>query len=256
MSQYETIKYLKENKIGIVIFNRSEKLNAINSQLLNEFGNVLDEAEFDNEVYIVILTGDEKSFSAGRDLKEKRPPGGLKISNRFFSRLETFRKVTIAAIEGHCLGAGLEIALCCDLRIASKTANIGLPEVRVASFPAGGGTFRLPRLVGLERAKRLIYTGSTINGDEAFDIGLVGQVTEQGHALSEGKKIANSMAQHAPLSLITSKACLNAGINVGIDTESYIQFVFNAYELLQKSADYQEGRKAFREKRKPVWKGE
>jgi enoyl-CoA hydratase/carnithine racemase len=189
-------------------------------------------------------------------LKEQRPKGGLKVSNQFYSRLETFRKVTIAAIEGHCLGGGLEMALCCDLRIASETANIGLPEVKVGSFPAGGGTFRLQRLIGLEKAKTLIYSGDPISGKEAFNIGLVGQLAEPGSALDEAKRYARSLTPRAPLSLITAKACLNAGINVGIDTEAYIQFVSNAYELLQKSYDYQEGRKAFKEKRKPVWRGE
>lgn len=106
MTAYGTIKYSKEKGVGVVTFARPEKLNAINSQLVSELGSILDEAEFDNDVYTLILTGDEKSFSAGRDLKEERPKGGLRISNRFFSRLETFRKVTIAAIEGHCLGGG------------------------------------------------------------------------------------------------------------------------------------------------------
>lgn len=148
------------------------------------------------------------------------------------------------------------MALCCDLRIASETANIGLPEVKVGSFPAGGGTSRLQRLIGLERSKRLIYSGNTISGKEAFTIGLVGQMAKPGSALDEAKKYANSLTSIAPLSLITAKACLNAGINVGIDTELYIQFVSDAYELLQKSHDYQEGRKAFKEKRKPIWTGE
>jgi len=250
MKPYENIKLTTKDKIGIIEFNRPQKLNAINTRLVEELNHILDIIEFDDAIRVLIITGNERSFSAGRDLKEERPKGGLKKSHLFYNRLETFRKVIVAAIEGHCLGAGLEIALCCDLRIASEKSNIGLPEVNVGSFPAGGGSFRLPRLIGIEKAKMLIYSGDTINGREALELGLVAKAAAPGKALAEAITLANRLTQKAPLSLIIAKASINAGLNIGLDNETAIQYVCDLYNYLQGTADYQQMRKNFKNKKK------
>ena len=148
------------------------------------------------------------------------------------------------------MGAGLEIALCCDLRIASENANMGLPEVKVGSFPAGGGSFRLPRLIGIEKAKYLIYAGDTINGRKASALGLIIKSVALGEALAEAIKLARELAQKAPLSLITAKASINAGLNVGIDNETAIQYICDLYAYLQGTAEYKQMRKNFKKRKK------
>lgn len=250
---YETIIYDKENGIGIITLNRPQQLNAINEQVIKEVNIVLDEIERDNEVRVVIITGGQKFFSAGGDLKEQRTAGRTRRSNQLYIRLERLGKPTIAAINGYALGGGCEIALCCDFRIASETASLGTPEVKVGIIPSGGATLRLPRLIGLAKAKEMLYTGNLINGIEAFNVGLVNRVCPPGMALDEAKKLAEILLERPPLSIRAIKECLHVGIQV--DTESAIEFLCKSADLLRGTEDYKEGRSAFREKRKPVWKG-
>lgn len=250
---YETIIYDKEDGIAVITLNRPQQLNAINEQLIKEVNMVLDEIEYDNDVLIVILTGGEKFFCAGADLKEPRAPGRSQRSNRLFNRIERFGKPIIAAINGYALGGGLEIALCCDLRVASETASIGAPEVKVGTIPSGGATFRLTRLIGIGRAKELLYTGNPVNGVEALNIGLVNKVSPPDMALDEAKNLAKVLLERPPLSIKAIKNCVHAAIQ--LDTESAVDFVINSADLLHGTEDYQEGRTAFREKRKPVWRG-
>lgn len=250
---YEAVIYDKEDGIAVITLNRPQQLNAINEQLIREVNMVLDEIEYDNDVLAVILTGGEKIFCAGADLKEPRAPGRSQRSNRLFNRIERFGKPIIAAINGYALGGGLEIALCCDLRVASETASIGAPEVKVGTIPSGGATFRLTRLIGIGRAKELLYTGNPVNGIEALNIGLVNKVSPPDMALDEAKNLAKVLLERPPLSVKAIKNCVHAAIQ--LDTESAVAFVINSTDLLRGTEDYQEGRTAFREKRKPVWRG-
>lgn len=250
---YETVIYDKEDGIGVITLNRPQQLNTINEQVIKELNMVLDEIENDNEVRVVIITGGEKFFSAGGDLKEQRTPGRTRRSNRLYTRLERLDKPTIAAINGYAFGGGCEIPLCCDFRIASETASIGTPEVKVGIIPSGGATLRLPRLIGLAKAKEMLYTGDAVSGIEAFNIGLVNKVCPPGMALDEAKKLAKVLLERPPLSIKAMKECIRIGTEA--DTESAIEFLCKSADLLRTTEDYKEGRSAFREKRKPVWKG-
>lgn len=249
---YETIIYEKEKGIGTIIFNRPNRLNALNEKLLDELSMILDEIEND-DVRVVIITGGEKCFSAGFDLKETRTSSIVFKLNKIFTRIERFGKPVIAAINGYALGGGCEIALCCNLRVASETANIGLPEVKVGTISAGGGTFRLPRLIGMGRAKEMLYTGKSLNGKEAFNIGLINKVVPRGKVLDEARRMVGILLERPPLSIKTIKDCIHAGIQ--FDTENAIDFVINSADLLRGTEDYKEGWNAFTEKRKPIWKG-
>ena len=252
---YETILYQKEGEggIGIITFNRPEKRNALSKQVVAEMNLVLDDLETDDALRVVILTGGEKVFCAGADLKETFTPAASKRLNDLFTRIEKLPKPTIAAINGYAYGGGCEISLCCDLRIASETASMGLPEIKVGTIPSGGSAFRLPRVIGSGRALEMHYLGEPLSGREALAIGLVNRVVPEGTAVGEAIRLAEILLDRPPLSLKAIKECVHAGMQV--DTHSAVNFIMNAANLLRATEDYQEGRNAFREKRKPVWKG-
>ena len=249
---YKTLLYQKKNSTGIVIFNRPERLNAINDRLLDELNRLLDDIGSD-DTRVVIFTGSEKSFCAGFDLKETMAPQISQKYNKLLNRIESFGKPTIAAISGYALGGGCEIALCCDFRVASETASIGLPEVKVGIIPSGGVAYRLlPRIIGLGRAKEMFYLGEPISGIEASNAGLVNEVFPQNKVLDEAKKLAKILADRPALSIKSIKDCIQAGVQ--LESADAANFVMNAANLLRPTEDYEEGRKAFREKRKPIWK--
>ena len=249
---YKTLIYKKQDSIGIIIFNRPERLNAITDLLLDELDSLLDGIESE-DTRVIILTGNERSFCAGFDLKETMTPLISQKYNKLINRIESFNKPTIAAINGYALRGGCEIALCCDFRIASETASIGLPEVKVGIIPSGGVAYRLlPRIIGLGRAKEMLYLGEPISGVEAFNIGLVNRVVPSNSVMEEAKRIAKILLDRPALSIKSIKECIHAGMQ--LDSEGAANFVMNAANLLRPTEDYLEGRKAFREKRKPVWK--
>lgn len=250
---YETIRYQQEGGIGIIIFNRPDSRNAINEQMAREMNGVLDEIEADEGVRVVVITGGESVFCAGADLNEPFTPATSKRLNDLFTRIERLAKPTIAAISGYAYGGGCEISLCCDLRVASETALISLPEIKVGTIPSAGSAFRLPRLIGVGRAKEMHYVGEPVSGKEALSMGLVNRLVPAGEVLDEARRIAAILLDRPPLSLKAVKECIHAGLQ--LDTDSAVNFVMNAANLLRSTEDYQEGRNSFREKRKPVWKG-
>jgi enoyl-CoA hydratase len=255
--KYETIIYEKEGSIRIVTLNRPDRLNAINFQLAFELNNVLDEIDQDEEARTVILTGAGRGFCAGADIKEmadlnaKRLPVGMRYT--FFNKLEDLGKPVIAAINGPCNGGGLEIALCCDFRIASEAANFGLGEVKLGVIPAGGGTARLPRLIGPARAKEFLYFGNRIDAQQAYQIGVVNKVVSAEDLMAEAKNWAAELAERPPLSLKMLKYCANVGMQM--DLMSAIDYEAKCAAILRNTEDAEEGVKAFVEKRKPVFKG-
>jgi len=254
---YETLLFEKDGGVCTITLNRPDRLNAINYQLATELEKVLTEIEEDDEVKTVILTGAGRGFCAGADIKDMADPNAkpLPIGKRytFFNTLEDLEKPVIAAINGPCNGGGLEIALCCDFRIASETANLGLGEVKLGVIPAGGGTARLPRLIGPGRAKEFLYFGNRIDGKEAHEIGLVNRVVPPDELMPEAKRWAAELAERPPLSLKMLKYCVNLGMQM--DLLGAIDYEGRCAAVLRNTEDHKEGVMAFVEKRKPVFKG-
>ncbi|MBU2550638.1 MAG: enoyl-CoA hydratase/isomerase family protein [Proteobacteria bacterium] len=258
---YETLLYEKADGIGLVTLNRPERLNALSYKMREELAAVFDVMEKDDEVKVVILTGGPKAFSAGADIKERSTqtttqPAYYFIqqkTHQFFTRIENFEKVVIAAVSGVAVGGGCELSLVCDLRIASETARFGVPEVKIGVIPAAGGTQRLPRIIGVTKAKELLYTGDFIDAQEAYRVGLVNRVVPVEELLDAAKAMAGKLIANPPLPVKFLKRAVNTGMQLdlasALDYESYIA------AMLACSEDRIEGFKAFVEKRKPVFKG-
>lgn len=254
---YETIIYEKEGGVGIVTLNRPERLNAINYQLVMDLIAIVTEMEQDEALRAVIITGAGRGFCAGADIKELADPNArrLPVGGRytFFNKLEDLLKPVIAAINGPCNGGGLELALCCDFRIASEAATFGLGEVKLGVIPAGGGTARLPRLIGPGRAKEFLYFGNRIDGQEAYNIGLVNKVVPADKLMDEAKAWASELVERPPLSLRMLKNCVNVGMQM--DLLGAIDYEAKCAAVLMNTEDMMEGMRAFVEKRKPEFKG-
>lgn len=254
---YETLIYEKEGGVGIITLNRPERLNAINFQLAIELDQLLNEILEDTEARTLILTGAGRGFCAGADIKEmadpqaKRLPVGRRYT--FFNKIDDLDRPVIAAINGPANGGGLELALACDFRIASEAANFGLGEVKLGVMPAGGGTARLPRLIGVSRAKEFLYFGNRIDAEEAQRIGLVNRVVPAEKLMDEAKAWATELAERPPLSLKMLKYCVNLGMQM--DLLGAIDYEAKCAAILTASEDSVEGVRAFVEKRKPVFKG-
>jgi enoyl-CoA hydratase len=256
---YETLIYEKENGVGTITLNRPKQKNAINDVMMSELFQLISNIAQDDEVRVVVITGGKDYFAAGADIRLVST-----ISSSFkaydFSRnspiheLEELEKPVIAAISGIALGGGLELALACDLRIASETALFGQPEINLGIIPGSGGTQRLPRLVGLTKAKEMLFTGETINAQEAYRIGLVNKVVPVESLMDEVYKIATKIATKPAMALKVTKLVVNAGIN--LDLELALKFESQSFGLLFSTQDQKEGVSAFIEKRKPIFKGE
>ena len=224
---YQHILVSKEGNIGIVRLNRPKVLNALNSELVRELVQALEELDKDQSVYVVILTGDEKAFAAGADLKEmsEATPVSLVLGRRFelWDRIRKISKPIIAAVSGYCLGGGNELAMNCDIIIASETASFGQPEVNVGIMPGAGGTQRLTRAVGKQKAMEIILTGKAISADEAYRIGLVNRVVPVESLMDEAKKMANEIASRPPISVRAAKEAIlraqDTTLEVGLDFE-------------------------------------
>jgi enoyl-CoA hydratase len=258
---HETLIYEKQEGVGIVTLNRPDRLNALSFKLKDELSALLGEMEKDDEVRVVILTGGEKAFSAGADIKERSQVQlsqsefyfAQRRSQELYNQIEAFQKPVIAAVSGVAVGGGCELALACDLRIASDTARFGFPEVKLGVIPAAGGTQRLPRLIGATRAKEIIFTGDPVDAQEAFRMGLVSKVVPVDRLLEEAKTLALRLAQNPPLSIKYAKRAINVGIQ--LDMASALDYEVHCAAILYASEDRKEGMRAFVEKRKPVFKG-
>ena len=245
----------KEDHLAIVTINRPKALNALNSETLNDINAVLDDLEKDNNIYAVILTGaGEKSFVAGADIAEMKDLNeeeGRKfgeLGNKVFRRLETLDKPVIAAINGFALGGGCEISMACDIRIASETAVFGQPEVGLGITPGFGGTQRLARIVGIGRAKEIIYSAQNINADEAYRIGLVNKVVPLEELMTTAKKLAGKIMRNAPIAVKLCKDAIDRGMQVDIDTAVAIEA--EDFGKCFATEDQTEGMTAFLERRK------
>jgi enoyl-CoA hydratase/carnithine racemase len=237
-------------------------LNLITRALLDELGEALTllAATTPGDVRAVVLTGNgDRAFSAGSHVGEFEAQRGtagrdrLELEERVSRQLAELPMPTIAAIEGNALGGGLELALACDLRIASARARLGLPEVRLAVTPGAGGTQRLPRIVGLARAKELILTGRILDADEAGRIGLVNEVVPVGEARTRADEVAEEIAARGPLAVREVKRLLDAAMDVDLDTGLAAEL--DASERIFATDDMLEGASAFFEKRDPIYRG-
>ena len=244
----------KENKVAIVTINRPKALNALNSETLKELDILIESLENDDEVYAVIITGaGDKAFVAGADITEMKDLNTIEgrrfsiLGNKVFRRLENLEKPVIAAIPGFALGGGCELAMACDIRIATDKAKFGQPEVGLGITPGFGGTQRLARIVGLGKAKELIYTGRIMKADEALNIGLVNKVVEIDKLMEEAKAMANQIASNAPIAVKLCKVAINRGMQCDIDTA--LMYEAEAFGECFSTLDQKEGMTAFVEKR-------
>ncbi|HME89955.1 MAG TPA: enoyl-CoA hydratase/isomerase family protein [Myxococcaceae bacterium] len=201
--------------IAQVQLNRPEVRNAINLEMVREMTALLESLAARDDVRALVLSGaGGKAFASGADIAELRErthrEALLAINAGIFQKLEDFPRPTIAAIEGYALGGGLELALACDVRVGTREAKVGLPEATLGIFPGAGGTWRLPRLVGLGRAKELVFTGRILSGEEAYAIGLFERLCEPGEAVRSAVEMAKEMIKNAPLALQVAKTVLNA----------------------------------------------
>lgn len=251
---------LELGEIAVLSINRSKALNALNSDTLREIGEALDAVLEDNSTRALILTGaGDRAFVAGADISEfgnledvfsgrEMALGGQDVMNT----VAAMPIPTIAAVNGFALGGGLELALACDLRVASRTAKFGLPEVSLGLIPGYGGTQRLARLIGEGRALDLILTGRHVEADEALMLGIVNRVGDS--ALEEARTLASSMIKNGPVALGLAKEAVRRGLDVtlaeGLEIEA------DLFGMVSTTADMREGTKAFLEKRKPDFKGE
>ena len=245
----------KEEHLAIVTINRPKALNALNSETLKDLNTVIDDLEKDDNIYAVILTGaGEKSFVAGadisemKDLDEKQGKEFGLLGNQVFLRLEILNKPVIAAIQGFALGGGCEISMACDIRIASDKALFGQPEVGLGITPGFGGTQRLARLVGMGKAKEMIYTARNIKADEALEIGLVNKVVPLESLMDEAKKMALKIIVNAPIAVKEAKDAINRGMQVSIDKA--VEIEAEDFGKCFASEDQTEGMTAFLERRK------
>lgn len=257
---YKNILLEMELNIVIITINRPKTLNALNTELLQELEDAVKNLEVDSGVRVLILTGaGDKAFVAGADIAymqnmtaSEGKEFGL-LGQRVFKMIEDFPKPTIAAVNGFALGGGCELAMACDIRVASENAKFGQPEVGLGIIPGFGGTQRLPRLVGRGKGKELIYTGEIIDAQKALQIGLVNHVVKQDELLPFTKKLAIRITGQAPLALRYAKEAINNGMEM--DLERGLPLEANLLGICFSTSDQKEGMKAFLEKRKPLFQG-
>ena len=257
---FENIVFQVDQGVATITFSRPKALNALNQALLAEFAQALDAVAADESVRVLVLTGaGEKAFVAGADIGELATYSVLQAKN--FSRaghaiiaeLQELPMAVMAAVNGFALGGGSEIALACDFIYAADTAKFGLPEINLGLIPGFGGTQRLPRAIGANRAKELIFTGKMISAADALQIGLVNKVVPAGALMEEVLKTAREIAAKGRVSLRAAKQAINLGLNV--DLASGCSIEVDAFALALASPDAKEGTAAFLEKRKAVFKG-
>lgn len=250
---YTNVIFEKEGNIAIVKINRPKALNALNSKTLTELDSIIQEISEDKDIYVVILTGEGKAFVAGADISEMKDLNAVEgkafgiLGNKVFRNLEKLDVPVIAAVNGFALGGGCELAMACDIRIASSKAKFGQPEVSLGITPGFGGTQRLSRLVGEGIAKELIYTCDMIKAEEALRVGLVNKVVEPELLLDEAKSMANKIAKNAPIAIAQCKVAINRGLQMDIDNA--LAFESEAFGLCFSTEDQKEGMTAFVEKR-------
>ncbi|AEB94394.1 3-hydroxypropionyl-CoA dehydratase [Metallosphaera cuprina] len=257
--EYETLETKKEGNLFWITLNRPDKLNALNSKLLEELNRAVSEGESDPEVRVIIITGKGKAFCAGADItqfNQLSPTDAWRFSKRgreVMDKIESLSKPTIAMINGYALGGGLELALSCDIRIAAEEAQLGLPEINLGIYPGYGGTQRLTRIVGKGRALEIMMTGDRLSGKDAERYGLVNRVTPLSNLEQETRKLAEKIARKSPVSLALIKEVVNKGLDSPLASGLSLESI--GWGVIFSTEDKKEGVNAFLEKREPNFKG-
>ena len=253
------VEVTKKDHIAVVTMNRPEALNALNKAVFTDLEVALDDVEKDDEVYVVIITGAGRAFIAGADIGEMAPMNvaeGLAFSelgNRILMRVDMMEKPTIAAVNGFALGGGCEMALACDIRIASEKAKFGQPEVGLGIIASTGGLVRLARDINRKDCMELLLTGKKIKADEAKALGLINYVVPAEEVMDKAIELAEECLKNAPLALKWTKYIVHAADQMS--EEDAMRYSDAAYRFLEKTADGIEGPAAFVEKRTPNWQG-
>lgn len=258
MTTFETILVETHQRVGLIRLNRPQALNALNHQLISELMSALEAFDRDPGIGAMVISGNERAFAAGADIKEMADASAVEMLNRdhisLFDRIMSIKKPVIAAVSGWCLGGGNELAMSCDMIVASETARFGQPEINLGVIPGAGGTQRLTRAVGKAIAMEMVLNNRTLNAEEALRFGLVNRVVPVERYLDEALALAGEIAERAPLAIRLGKEAVNHAfesfLSDGLADER------RAFYFLFASQDQKEGMAAFVEKRKPSWKGE
>ncbi len=254
-----TVHLKKEGKIAIITMNRPEALNALNSKVLSDLEDVILQVEKDEGIFAVILTGEGRAFVAGADIREmmdKKPIEARRftyLGQSVLKELENLNKPVIAAVNGVALGGGCELALACDIILASENARLGFPEVGLGIHPGFGGTQRLPRLIGRAKAKELIFTAEILEADEAERIGLVNKVVSPDKLMEEARNMADRISQQAPVAVRLAKSAINKGCDMDLDFG--LSYEVESVSVAFSTKDSKEGMTAFTKRKKPEFKG-
>jgi enoyl-CoA hydratase len=257
MPEYSTILIEIRGRVGLMRLNRPQAMNALNNILLREIGDGLHELDANPDIGVIVITGNERAFAAGADIREMADATLVEMYLRehgaLYDRVRQVKKPLVAAVSGWCLGGGNEIALTCDMIIASETARFGQPEISIGVIPGAGGTQRLAHAVGKAISMEMVLNNRTLTADEALRYGLVNRVVPVDRYLDEALALAEEIAARAPFALRLAKEAINnafeTSLSRGIADEQ------RAFFLLFATQDQKEGMTAFLEKRKPQWKG-
>lgn len=258
MAEYSTIIVKEEPPLAVITLNRPEARNALNMRMVTELVDALNDIEKKDSIRCVVITGNDRAFSAGADIKEMESmsPIDMVKTGHFFplwDKVGHYPKPVIAALSGYVLGGGLELAMSCDIIVAAEGTKLGQPEINIGVMPGGGGTQRLTRAVGKYKAMEMILTGGMIPAEQAHGLGLVNRVVPQEAYLEEAKRIALEIASKGPIALrLAKEAVLKAE---ELPLSEGLEFERKSFYLLFSSEDKKEGMKAFTEKRKPEFKG-
>lgn len=255
---YKNIVIEKKGNIGILKLDNPKTLNALNIETLNDLDQGIEALGKDPEIYVIIITGNGKAFVAGADISEMVEMNAEEgrqfgdFGSKVFRKIELLEKPVIAAVNGYALGGGCELAMACDLRIASNKAKFGQPEVSLGITPGFAGSQRLPRLVGLGKAKELIFTGDIIGAEDAEKIGLVNKVVDLENLMNESLEMAKKIVKNGQMAVGYSKTAINRGYDLDFESANEIEKML--FGLCFATEDQKEGMKAFLEKRKPLFK--
>jgi enoyl-CoA hydratase len=254
---YETILAEQRGRVGLVRINRPKALNALNHQVMNEICVALEDFDAREDIGAMVITGDERAFAAGADIKEMVESSPIEMLERetieLWDRVAAVKKPVIAAVAGWCLGGGNELAMACDMIVSSENAKYGQPEINLGVIPGAGGTQRLTRAVGKAIAMEMVLNNRQLDALEALQLGLVNRVVPEERYLEEALQLAAEIAARAPLALRIGKQMINQAYETSL--KEGIADERRSFYLLFSSEDQKEGMRAFSEKREPEWQG-